>query len=92
MTMMIETPKISEILFEEFMLPMNLSAGQPAQDIHVPVSMIQDLLHDGRKLSADTSVRLARYSGVSDLYFMNLQNDIDQRRIFGQEERMKCNS
>ena len=76
---MIETPKISEILYEEFMEPLNISAYRLANDIHVPVSRIQDILHDRRKITVDTSLRLARYFGVSDRYFINLQNDIDIR-------------
>ena len=43
------TPTIGEILREEFMEPMNISAYKLAQEIHVPVSRIQDILHDRRK-------------------------------------------
>ena len=75
----IETPKISEILLEEFMEPMNISAYKLANDIHVPVSRIQDILHDRRKVTVDTSIRLGIYFGVSEKYFLNLQNDIDIR-------------
>ena len=77
----IPTPKISEILWEEFMQPMGISAYRLATDIHVPVSRIQDILHDRRKVSADTSLRLARYFGVSDRYFLDIQNDIDVRNL-----------
>ncbi len=77
----IETPKISEILFEEFMEPMGLSAYRLAQEIHVPVSRIQDILHDRRKITADTSLRLARFFGVSDRFFLDMQNDIDVREL-----------
>lgn len=75
----IETPKISEILKEEFMIPLGLSAYRLANDIFVPVSRIQDILHDRRKITAETSIRLGRYFGLSDKYFLNLQNDIDIR-------------
>ena len=75
----IETPKISEILLEEFMEPMNISAYKLANDIHVPVSRIQDILHDRRKVTVDTSMRLGKYFGVSELLFFNIQNDIDVR-------------
>ena len=75
----IETPKISEILMEEFMKPMNISAYKLANDIHVPVSRIQDILHDRRKITVDTSIRLGIYFGVSEKYFLDLQNDIDIR-------------
>ena len=64
----IETPKMSEILSEEFMLPFGLSAYKLAQEIHVPVSRIQD-----------TSIRLGKFFGVSDKYFLNIQDDIDIR-------------
>ncbi len=75
----IETPRISEILFEEFMLPYGLSAYGLAQAIHVPVSRIQDILHDRRKITADTSIRLGKFFGVSDRYFLDIQDDIDIR-------------
>ncbi len=75
----IETPKMSEILLEEFMKPFGISAYRLAKDIDVPVSRIQDILHDRRGITADTSIRLGLYFGVSDRYFLNLQNDIDIR-------------
>ena len=75
----IETPKISEILLEEFMQPLGISAYKLAKDINVPASRIQDILKDKRKITVDTSLRLARYFNVSDKYFLNLQNDIDVR-------------
>ena len=75
----IETPTIGEILREEFMEPMGISAYRLAQETFVPVSRIQDILHDRRKITVDTSVRLGRFFGVSDRYFLNLQNDIDIR-------------
>ena len=56
MTDCIETPKMSEILSEEFMLPMGISAYKLAKDINVQVSRIQDILHDRRRVSADTAV------------------------------------
>ena len=53
----ITPPTIGEILQEEFMAPMKISAYRLAQEIHVPVSRIQDILHDRRKITADTSLR-----------------------------------
>lgn len=75
----IETTKMSEILSEEFMIPFGLSAYKLAQEIHVPVSRIQDILHDRRKITADTSIRLGKFFGVSDRYFLDMQDDIDIR-------------
>lgn len=77
----IETPKMSEILSEEFLIPLGISSYKLAQDIHVPVSRIQDILHDRRKITVDTSVRLGIYFGVSEKFFLNLQNDIDIRNM-----------
>ena len=75
----IETPTIGEILREEFMEPMGISAYRLVQETFVPVSRIQDILHDRRKVTVDTAVRLGKFFGVSDRYFLNLQNDIDIR-------------
>ena len=63
------------------MEPFGVSSYALAKAIHVPVSRIQDILHDRRKITADTSLRLAKYFGVSDKYFLNLQNDIDVREL-----------
>lgn len=76
----IPLPTIGEILREEFLEPLNLYAYAVAKGIDVPTSRIQDLLHDRRKITVDTSVRLGRFFGLSDRYFLNLQNDIDIRK------------
>ncbi|MDY5050040.1 MAG: HigA family addiction module antitoxin [Candidatus Mucispirillum faecigallinarum] len=67
------------MLLEEFMNPLGISVYRLAKDINVPASRIQDILKDKRKITVDTSLRLARYFNVSDKYFLNLQNDIDIR-------------
>ena len=77
----ITTPTVSEILREEFMEPLGISAYRLAQAINVPLSRVQDILHDRRKITADTSLRLAKFFGVSDRYFLDLQNDIDLRNL-----------
>ena len=75
----IPTPSIGEILKEEFMEPLDISAYRLAKDIHVPTSRILEIIHDKRKITADTSLRLARYFGMSEKYFLDLQNEIDIR-------------
>lgn len=79
--MSIEIPTIGEILKEEFMDPMGLSAYRIAKDIGVPTSRIQEILKGKRRVSAETSIRLGRYFGVSEKYFINMQNDIDIRNL-----------
>ncbi|MDL2249783.1 addiction module HigA family antidote [Lachnospiraceae bacterium PM6-15] len=75
------TTTMGEILQEEFMSPLNISAYRLAQEIHVPVSRIQDILHNRRKVTVDTSLRLAKFFQVSDKYFLDMQNDIDLRNL-----------
>lgn len=89
--MRIQTPTVSEILLEEFMIPLNISAYKLAHSINVPVSRIQDILHDRRKITIDTSIRLGLFFGLSETYFLNLQNDIDLRneKIHNQDEYSK---
>ena len=61
------------------MEPMGISAYKLAKDIHVPVSRVQDILHNRRGITVDTSLRLGKYFGVTESYFLNLQNEIDLR-------------
>ncbi len=84
MSRIIETPTVGEILFEEFMNPLGISAYRLAKEIGVPTSRIQDILHGRRKITAETSLRLAKYFGVSEKYFLNIQNDIDIRNLKNQ--------
>lgn len=77
----ITTPTIGEILREEFMEPLHITAYELAKQIHVPVSRVQEILNGSRRITADTSLRLAKFFGVSDAYFSRLQTDIDIRNV-----------
>ena len=81
MNELIQAPTVGEILREEFMEPMNLSAYKLAQSIRVPISRIQAILKDERRITPDTSLRLAKFFGVSDRYFLDIQNDLDIRAL-----------
>ncbi len=88
MSEMIPTPTVGEILQEEFLTPLGISAYRLAKDIYVPVSRVQEILQGRRRISADTSLRLSRYFGVSEQYFLHLQDDIDlrnQRAVLAKE-------
>ena len=74
-----ETRYIGKILWEEYMAPKNISAYKLAKDTHVPTSRIQEILHGRRKISIDTSLRLGKYFGLPDSFFIDMQNDIDIR-------------
>lgn len=79
MSRLIDIPTVGEILYEEFMQPNAISAYRLAKEIHVPTSRIQEIIKGQRKVTVDTSLRLAKFFGVSDRYFINMQNDIDLR-------------
>jgi antitoxin HigA-1 len=61
------------MLREEFMKPMGLSANHLAMDLHVPVTRINEIIRQRRRVTADTALRLARYFGTSPEFWLNLQ-------------------
>ncbi len=66
-----------EILLEEFLKPFGLSQYRLAKDISVPPRRINEIVHGTRAVSADTALRLARYFGMSDRFWLNLQTHYD---------------
>jgi len=66
-----------EILFEEFIKPMNLSQNRLAIEIGVDARRINEIVLGGRSITADTALRLARYFGVSPQFWLGLQAEYD---------------
>jgi len=66
-----------EILFEEFLEPMELSQSALARGIGVPPRRINEIVHGTRRLTADTALRLARFFGMSAEFWLGLQMDFD---------------
>ena len=66
-----------EILFEEFLNPMELSQNHLAVDLKVPPRRINEIVHGKRRITADTALRLARYFGMSPQFWLGLQMDYD---------------
>ena len=66
-----------EILLEEFLVPMEISQYRLAKGISVPARRINEIVHGNRAITADTALRLARYFGTSDRFWMNLQARFD---------------
>jgi antitoxin HigA-1 len=62
-----------EVLLEDFLVPMGLSQYRLAKDISVPPRRINEIVHGKRGISPDTALRLARYFGTSELFWLNLQ-------------------
>ncbi|MGH9495283.1 MAG: HigA family addiction module antitoxin, partial [Candidatus Sulfotelmatobacter sp.] len=63
-----------EILREEFMKPMDISSYKLAKRLRVPAPRVNDIVLEKRGISADTAVRLARFFGTSDQFWLNLQS------------------
>ena len=66
-----------EVLREEFLLPMGLSAHALAIALHVPAPRINDIVRERRAITADTAIRLGRYFGMSAEFWMGLQADYE---------------
>lgn len=68
-----------EILQEEFLIPLNMSASRLAQVIEVPANRMTELVAKRRSVTADTALRLARAFGTSPEFWMNLQQTFELR-------------
>ncbi|HEV7242599.1 MAG TPA: HigA family addiction module antitoxin [Thermoanaerobaculia bacterium] len=66
-----------EILAEEFLAPLNVTQYRLAKDTSVPARRINEIVKGERSITADTALRLARYFGTSDLFWLNLQARYD---------------
>ncbi len=66
-----------EILLEEFLKPMGISQYQLAKDINVDPRRINAVVHGKRAITADTALRLSRYFGTSERFWLNLQAHYD---------------
>jgi addiction module HigA family antidote len=66
-----------EILQEEFLRPLAVSQYQLAKEIGVPARRINEIVHGQRRISADTALRLARFFGTSERFWINLQSRYD---------------
>lgn len=66
-----------EVLFEEFLKPMNLSQNRLALDIRVPARRINEIVHGKRRITPDTALRLALYFDMSPEFWLGLQMDYD---------------
>ncbi len=62
-----------EVLLEEFLKPLGVSQYQLAKDISVPPRRINEIVHGKRAVTADTALRLSRYLGTSERFWLNLQ-------------------
>jgi addiction module HigA family antidote len=76
-----------EVLLEEFLKPMSISAYRLSKDIGIPQTRTSQIIKGKRRVTADTALRLSRYFGTSVKFWLGLQNDYDI-----EEELLKLNS
>ena len=87
-TDLLPNPHPGEILLEEFLKPMDLSQTALARAVGVPPRRINEIVLGKRAITADTDLRLARYFGMSEGFFLGLQADyelMDRRRQIGDQ-------
>jgi len=80
-----------EVLQEEFLVPLKISAYKLAKEINIPQTRISDIIHGKRRITADTALRLSRFFGTSTAFWLGLQNayDIEEEKRKHQEELEK---
>lgn len=66
-----------EVLREEFLIPLGISAYRLSKDIGIPQTRTSEILKGRRRITADTALRLSHYFGVSAKFWLGLQNDFD---------------
>lgn len=66
-----------EILMEEFLLPMNISAYRLSKETFIPLTLISQIIKGKRRITADTTLRLSKYFGTSAKFWLGLQDDYD---------------
>jgi antitoxin HigA-1 len=75
-----------EILREEFLKPLNMSAYELAKRLHVPVPRVNDIVLERRGISADTAIRLSRFFGTTEQFWLNLQGAFEVARILHEQK------
>ena len=76
-----ELPTVGEILKEEFIKPFGINQNILAQKINVPAGRISEIINGKRIITADTDLRLTKYFGLSEGYFLRIQNKIELTKI-----------
>ena len=67
----------SEILLEEFLIPLEISAYRLSKDIAIPQTRISEIIKGNRRITAGTALRLSKYFGNSAKFWLGLQDDFD---------------
>ena len=76
-----------EILQEEFLIPLGLSAYRLSKDVGIPQTRVSEIIKGNRRITADTALRLSKYFGNSAKFWLGLQDDFD----IEEERQLKAN-
>ena len=76
-----------EILLEEFLIPMEITAYRLSKDIAIPQTRISEILKGNRRITADTALRLSKYFGNSAKFWLGLQDDFDLEEEFSAKQK-----
>ena len=77
-----------EILMDEFLIPLEVSAYKLAKDIGIPQTRVSEILKGNRRITADTALRLSKYFGNSAKFWLGLQDDFDIEEEIAAKENM----
>jgi addiction module HigA family antidote len=77
-----------EILSEEFLIPLQITAYRLAKDIHIPQTRLSEIIKGNRRITADTALRLSKYFGNSAKFWLGLQDDFDIEEEMAQKGSM----
>jgi addiction module HigA family antidote len=69
-----------EILREEYLEPLEMSVNALSKALHVPATRMNEIIRENRGITADTAMRLARYFGTSERFWLNLQTEYSLRQ------------
>ena len=75
-----------EVVFEEFLLPLNISAYRLAKETYLPQTRISEIIKGRRRITADTAIRFSLFFGTSPQFWLGLQDNFDLE----EEQRMKA--
>jgi len=79
-----------EVLLEEFLIPLNISAYRLSKDLDIPQTRISQILKGNRRVTADTALRLSKYFGNSAKFWLGLQDDFEiEEEMFSKREALK---
>jgi len=80
-----------EILEEEFLKPMNITAYRLAKETNIPQTRISEIVNGRRRISAETAVKFSKFFGNSEKFWLGIQNDYDLEDIHkNQKNKIEC--